>query len=57
MHQIESEIQHMQRKIEKDKQKSLELEVITSDAEKENQKAKELCVSAKTETGKVNSFP
>ncbi|XP_011137632.1 kinetochore protein nuf2 isoform X2 [Harpegnathos saltator] len=48
MKKLESDMQHMQLKIEKNNKGELELEVIRNKAEKENQEAKELCVSVKT---------
>jgi len=44
----------MQLKIENNNKRELELEAIKNDIEKENQKAKEICGSAKITTGKVN---
>lgn len=46
----------MQLKVEKLNKKELEFEVMKNNVERENQKAKELCGSIKTEAGKVNIF-
>jgi hypothetical protein len=44
----------MQLKIENNNKTELELEAIKNDVEKENQRVKEICGSAKTTAGKVN---
>ncbi|XP_032686832.1 kinetochore protein nuf2-like [Odontomachus brunneus] len=51
---LESDIQHMQLKIEKNNKRELELEVIKNEEEKENRKIKELCTSVKVTVMKLS---